>query len=105
MLHSLTLVEASAASALLCLAHYANAYRTTDLALFAALGLGLAAAWFDEGRSRESGPASCAAELSLAAVFGLIRRQLLLATAFWTYEYDVWVGLTVALCLTGIKQV
>jgi hypothetical protein len=41
---------------------------------------------------------------ALAAAIGLLRRQLLLRTDLWTYEYDLWLSLAVSATLTGLKQ-
>jgi hypothetical protein len=94
----------SAACVMVLVAHYARAYTTVELALFLALLAGLAVAWYRRGRSRQSLADCLVAEAFAAATFGLLRRQLLLTTSIWTYEYDLWVSLGVSAILTGAKQ-
>jgi hypothetical protein len=67
------------------------------------LWLGIAWAWFIEGRERQSAFGFSAAQASIIFGFILLRRHLLLNTTFWNHEYDVWTSLVVSALLTGYQ--
>ena len=83
--------------------HYGRAFSPRAFELFVALLAGLAWTWFREGRARRSMTGYAMAQLSVLALFALVRRQLTLTTDFWTPEDDVWLSLLVSLGLTGAK--
>jgi hypothetical protein len=103
-LHSVSLGATFLAGALLQAAHYVEPFDRGSLAVFLALYAGFAVAWFFEGRLRRSSLAYLLAEASVVLGFVLARRQLMLTTDFWSYEYDVWVSLAVSFLLAGVKQ-
>jgi hypothetical protein len=43
-------------------------------------------------------------QLCVLGAFAVVRRQLMLTTAFWNYEYDVWTSLAVSFLLTGAQR-
>jgi hypothetical protein len=43
-------------------------------------------------------------QLSAFSLFAAVRRQLMLSTQAWNYEYDVWASLVFSSALTGAKQ-
>jgi hypothetical protein len=42
-------------------------------------------------------------QLCAAGALAAVRRQLMLTTNFWSYEYDVWTSLAVSIFLTGAR--
>lgn len=103
-IHTITLCGTTAVAALLQVSRYGRVYATQDLVLFLGLYLAAAVAWLDQGERRRSSGAYVVAELCLLGAFGLVRRQLMLTTRAWTYEYDVWASLALSLLLAGAKQ-
>jgi hypothetical protein len=103
-LHAITLAVASAASALLQLSHYATPFMHGELLLLVLLYAGFAWAWYQEGVARRLLLPYLLAEGALLLGFALVRRHLLLTTAFWTPELDVWASLGASLLLTGAKD-
>ncbi len=95
---------ASAAAVALLAAHYGRAYAARELVLALAILATLAVSWYRRGRRRASWAEVLVAEGFAAAAFGLLRRQLLLTTNVWTYEYDLWLSLAASALLTGAKQ-
>jgi len=85
--------------------HYQEAFAPREFALLILLEAGLAVAWFCEGKRRQSMLAYYVMQFSAAACFASARRQLMLTTALWTYEYDVWASLAFSLAIAGAKQV
>lgn len=84
--------------------HYGRPFETPELTLAAGLFAALSVGWYYEGRLRQSMAPYIALQLSILALFGVIRRHLLLTTEFWNYEYDVWASLVVSFGLAGSKQ-
>ena len=103
-LHTVSLGATFVAGAMLQAVHYVEPFDRPSLAVFLALYAGFAVAWFFEGRLRRSSLAYLLAEASVVLGFVLARRQLMLTTDFWSYEYDVWVSLAVSFLLAGVKQ-
>jgi len=103
-IHTATLWIATLVAGALQLLHYGSAFAVPDLALLCALYAGLAFAWYQQGREGGSTFAFAVAELCLLALFALGRRQLLLTTSLWSYEYDVWASLAASFVLAGAKQ-
>jgi hypothetical protein len=103
-LHTISLGATFLAGALLQAVHYGEPFDRPSLAIFLALYAGFAVSWFFEGRLRRSSLAYLLAEASVVLGFVLARRQLMLTTDFWNYEYDVWVSLAVSFLLAGVKQ-
>jgi hypothetical protein len=103
-LHADTMWIATAVAVALQLLHYGSAFAVPDLALLCVLYAGLAFAWYRQGTEGRSAFAFAVAELCLLAFFALGRRQLLLTTSLWSYEYDVWASLAASFVLAGAKQ-
>lgn len=85
--------------------HYGSAFEPREFGLIAGLYAAFAAAWYFEGQHRKSMAAYFALQLCVLGFFAVIRRQLMLTTSFWNYEYDVWASLAVSFCLSGTKQI
>jgi hypothetical protein len=64
----------------------------------------MCAGWYFEGKFRGTMAPYYLMQLCVLAAFSAIRRQLMLTTTFWNYEYDVWTALTVSFILTGAKN-
>ena len=103
-LHTATAWVATVACVLLQLLHYGRPFANLDIALLCGLYAGLAVAWYHEGRSQHVRLGYAIAELCLLALFAAGRRQLLLTTTIWSYEYDVWASLAASFVLAGAKQ-
>jgi hypothetical protein len=102
-LRAAAMLVAFATAAAVQLSHYGRPYAPRTFVLFCGLWVALAVCWFQEGRRRGALGAHVLAQLSVFALFSLVRRQLTLTTDFWTPEYDVWMALLVSLALTGAK--
>jgi hypothetical protein len=85
--------------------HYHEAFAGREFCLLILLEAALAVAWFFEGKDRKSMLANYLMQLCAAALFASVRRQLMLTTSWWSYEYDVWVSLAFSFALAGAKQV
>lgn len=85
--------------------HYQQALTTREFTVITLLEAALAAAWFYEGRDRPSMLTFYLMQVAAFACGATIRRHLMLTTAFWRYEYDVWASLGVSFALAGAKQV
>jgi len=103
-LHTATAWVATVAALALQLLHYGRPFAHPDIALLCVLYAGLAVAWYHEGRSQRVRHGYTIAEVCLLALFAAGRRQLLLTTSLWSYEYDVWASLAASLVLAGAKQ-
>lgn len=97
----LTLLALGAVQAL----HYQSAFVPREVGVLALIEAALAVAWFYEGRSRQSMVAYYLMQISVLACFATVRRQLMLTTGSWNYEYDVWASLAFSFVLAGSKQV
>ncbi|HEX3720751.1 MAG TPA: hypothetical protein VH595_22605 [Verrucomicrobiae bacterium] len=104
-LHWITVWVCTGIVVALLVCHYKAAFAPREFALLIMLEAALAVAWFFEGKERESMPAYYLMQLCAVAFFASIRRQLMLTTNWWTYEYDVWASLAVSFGLAGAKQV
>lgn len=102
--------------------HYQEAFARSELFVICAIHAVAALAWW--GRERASSPQnspqnSPQSETSpltpsfapyvllqahLLLLFAVLRRQLMLASGFWTPEYDVWASLLVSVSLAGAKD-
>ena len=102
--HAALLVGTSLGAAALLVGRYGQAYEDAALVLFLILLGGLSFEWYRRGRSRGSWLDCLVGEAALACAVGLVRRQLLLRTNVWTYEYDLWLSLAASAALTGLKQ-
>jgi len=85
-------------------AYYQTAFAPREIALLTLMEAALAVAWYYEGRSRQSMLAYYLTQIAAVACFASVRRQLMLTTGFWNYEYDVWASLAVSFALAGAKQ-
>jgi hypothetical protein len=85
--------------------HYSEAFAGREFGLLILLEAALAVAWFFEGKDRQSMLANYLMQLCAVGCFAAIRRQLMLTTGWWTYEYDVWASLAFSFGLAGAKQV
>lgn len=63
------------------------------------------AAWLREGYLRDGAFPYALSVLSLAGVWVLLRRLLFQHFSFWTYEYDIWLGLGASLAFSAAKRV
>ena len=89
---------------LIQVAHYMTPFSQIDLILLCILYAGLTVAWYFDGQLSKTMPPYYLLQLCFLGFFAVIRRQLMLTTDFWHYEYDVWAALTVSFILVGIKQ-
>jgi len=87
------------------IAHYQDPFAAREIALLTLTEAGLVVAWYFEGKRRESRLAYYLMQIAAVACFASARRQLMLTTVFWNYEYDVWASLAVSFGLAGAKQV
>ncbi|MBL6764056.1 MAG: hypothetical protein ISQ14_03805, partial [Verrucomicrobiae bacterium] len=100
----ITAAGATLLAGVIQLLNYGRAFTAGELTLMLILYGGLSWSWFRETRSSNSRWFSYAAQFCAAAFFIVIRRQLMLTTGLWNYEYDVWAALAVSFCLAGAKQ-
>ena len=84
--------------------HYQEAFAAREFAVLTLLEAALAVAWFFEGRDRQSMLAFYLMQIAAAACGATVRRHLMLTTAYWQYEYDVWASLAFSFALAGVKQ-
>lgn len=84
--------------------HYEHAYAARELALVILMQGAMTASWYFEGKYRGTMAPYYLMQLCALAAFSAIRRQLMLTTTFWNYEYDVWTALVVSFVLTGAKN-
>ena len=84
--------------------HYMKPFSSIDLILACILYAGLTVTWYFNGQLTKTMPPYYLLQLCFLGFFAVIRRQLMLTTDFWHYEYDVWAALTVSFILIGIKQ-
>jgi len=94
----------SAAVAMVVVGHYETAFAPRELVLLVMLEAALAVVWFYEGKDRQSMVANWLMQLCAIACFASMRRQLMLTTDWWSYEYDIWASLGVSVGLAGAKQ-
>ncbi len=73
------------------------------LALAFVWGVG-AVAWYREGRFRDGVLPYAASLLSLAGAWIVLRRLLFRHFDFWTYEYDIWLGLGASIAFSAAKR-
>jgi hypothetical protein len=97
---SVTLAGAAAVQAL----HYDEALERGVFTALLLLHTGSALGWHFEGRLRRAMAPYVLLQLSVLALFAVVRRQLMLTTDFWNHEYDVWTSLVVSAGLAGAKQ-
>jgi hypothetical protein len=102
--HAILLAASSVGAAALLVGRYGEGYEDGALVLFLVLLGGLSFEWYRRGRSRGSWLDCLVGEAALAGAVGLLRRELLLRTNVWTYEYDLWLSLAASAALTGVKQ-
>ncbi|HEV7500851.1 MAG TPA: hypothetical protein VGQ33_12645, partial [Vicinamibacteria bacterium] len=103
-IHTVAAAVTTMVAVVLQVLHYGWALAPADLALLCALYVGLVFAWYHEGESKQSPLGFAVAELCLFALLAAGRRQLLLTTSLWSYEYDVWASLAASLVIAGAKQ-
>jgi hypothetical protein len=84
--------------------HYQALFTSRELVLLVLLEAASAVAWFYQGKTMPSMVPYYLMQLSAVALFVTIRRQLMLSTQAWNYEYDVWASLVFSSALTGAKQ-
>lgn len=84
--------------------HYMDPFSQTDLVLVCILYAGLTVAWYFDGQRTRTMPPYYLLQLCFLGCFAVIRRQLMLTTDFWNYEYDVWAALLGSFILVGVKQ-
>ena len=85
-------------------AHYQEAFAPREFVVLVLLEAALAVAWFYEGRGRQSMLAFSLMQIGAAAVCATVRRQIMLTTGSWHYEYDIWASLVVSFAIAGAKQ-
>jgi hypothetical protein len=90
---------------LLLVSHYQTPFAAREIGTLALLEAGLAFAWYHQGRTGESMAPYYLMQLSALACFAALRRQLMLTTGAWNYEYDVWISLVFSMALSGAQQV
>ena len=105
IVHTVTLWATLAAVVAIQGLHYSAPFELRELVLLLGLYASFAAAWFREGRMRDTMIPYIIAQVCVLGLFLAVRRHLTLTTDFWTYEYDVWTSLAVSICLSGAKQV
>jgi hypothetical protein len=103
-LHRATVWISTAIVAALQVWHYNQAFAAREFGLLILLEAALAAAWFFEGKDRQSMLANYLTQFCAAMFFASIRRHLMLTTEWWRYEYDVWASLALSFALAGAKQ-
>jgi hypothetical protein len=86
-------------------AHYQSAFAPREINLLVLLEASLAVAWYFQGREHRSMAANWLMQLCAAACFASLRRQLMLTTDWWNYEYDIWASLGVSFGIGGAKQI
>ena len=104
VLHDGIVAVLSIAYAAVIVTHYGVPYTTPEIVIFTALLVGLGYAWYRDGRRRRSWVPCFVGEIHVAAALALLRRQLMLTTSFWSYEYDLWLSLAASATFTGLKQ-
>jgi len=104
-IHQATVWIATLAVGAVAATHYQSAFAPREIILLAALEAALAVAWYFQGRDRQSMAAHWLMQLCAAACFASIRRQLMLTTDWWNYEYDIWASLAVSFGIGGVQQI
>ena len=84
--------------------HYGRALAPVELGALVSLYALLMVGWHHEGKVQQAAWPYVFLQMCAVFLFAAIRRQLMLTTTFWTYEYDIWVSLTVSACLAGFQQ-
>jgi hypothetical protein len=85
--------------------HYESPFAPREIVFLVTLEAALAVSWCGEGKIRESMLAYYMMQFAAVACLASIRRQLMLTTLAWNYEYDVWASLAFSFGLAGAKQV
>jgi hypothetical protein len=85
--------------------HYERPFETRELILLCLLFAGCATGFHFDGQERRAMLPYYLLQVSVLALFATIRRQLMLTTDFWSYEYDVWAACTTTVALAGAKEV
>lgn len=104
-LNSITLWSSFGVAVVVQLMHYSEPFQTREIVLLCVMYAAFAMGWFYEGRQRRTISAYVVLQLCVLGFFGVLRRQLINTTDFWTPEYDVWASLVVSFGLCGAKQV
>ena len=104
-IHQATVWIATAIVGAVQVLHYHTAFAGREITFLILLESALAVAWFFEGKGRPSMLANYMMQVCAAACFASIRRQLMLTTGWWSYEYDVWASLAFSFGIAGAKQV
>ncbi len=102
-LHVATLGLALLLAVAVQVAGYQRAYVPRELIALVTLYLGLALAWYRRAQTSPSLLASLLMQLCVVGALAAVRRQLMLTTNLWSYEYDVWTSLAVSTLLTGAR--
>ena len=102
-LHVATLGITLLAAAAVQVAGYQRPYPMREVIVLSALYAGLTLAWYRRARQTPSLAASFLMQLCVAGALAAVRRQLMLTTHLWTYEYDVWASLAASTLLTGAR--
>jgi hypothetical protein len=90
---------------LVVVTHYQQIFRTEELLLVLVVYVGLAVAWYHEGKAQPDRILPpIMVEFAVLALFVVLRRHLMLVLREWNYEYDVWISLVVSCGLTGAKR-
>jgi hypothetical protein len=103
-IHQATVWIATLAVGAVAVAHYQAAFAPREINMLVLLEAALAVAWYYQGKERQSMAANWLMQLCAAACFASLRRQLMLTTDWWNYEYDIWASLGVSFGLGGAKQ-
>lgn len=82
---------------------YQRPYAPRELIVLVALYAGLALAWHRRAQTTPSLASSFLMQLCAVGALAAVRRQLMLTTNLWSYEYDVWTSLALSTLLTGAR--
>lgn len=102
-IHTATLSVGFVAAVAIQAAHYQERFEFREWVTLSSLFGFMAACWFARCRRAPGLVASYLLQLCVVGAFAVIRRQLMLSTSFWNYEYDVWTSLAVSFLLTGAR--
>jgi hypothetical protein len=85
--------------------HYDSAYTTGEFTLLCLIWAGGAVLWFREALECRHMVPHMLSQLCVIGLAATVRRQLMLTSGFWNYEFDVWASLVVSFALTGSRPI
>ncbi|MBN2505245.1 MAG: hypothetical protein JXQ71_00985 [Verrucomicrobia bacterium] len=103
-LHVTTLGVAVGVAVAVQVAGYQQPFAPREWWVLVALYAGSALAWWRRAQTARSLASSFLMQLCVAGVLAAVRRQWMLTTDLWSYEYDVWASLGVSVLLTGARD-